>query len=331
MITKVKSFLFLSFFLPQVVLAATAGLEIGVLPFGTLGWELAVIEAEKLDEANNFSLKKRTVATAQASKIALQADAVDMIVSDWIWVNQQRQNGSDFTFFPYSNTAGVLVVPADSQIRSLVDLKGKKLGIAGGELDKNWILLKAVAEKRDGIRLDKAVVKVFGAPPLLNQQLLQGRIDALINYWHYGARLEAKGYRRLLDGHSLLNELDIQESIPPLGYVFKEKWAKGNRETLSLFLKASRQAKNLICEDDSVWLKVIPLTQSPDLETTALLRKRYCEGLVKQWGEKEKEAAEKMLSVLQRYGGRRLTDDSGQLEPGTFWRDNRDGENSAKD
>ncbi len=325
-----KLFIILSFVLPQVVLAAKATLEIGVLPFGTLSWELAVLETEKLDEANNFKLKQRTVATAQASKIALQSNAVDMIVSDWIWVNRQRQNGFDFTFYPYSNTAGVLIVPADSNIRSLVDLKGKKLGIAGGELDKNWIMLKAVAEKRDGIQLDSDVIKVFGAPPLLNQQLLQGRIDALINYWHYGVRLEAKGYRQLLDGHSLLKELDIQEAVPPLGFVFKEKWANGNRETLRSFLKASRQAKNLICGDDSVWRKVIPLIQSPDLETTVLLRKRYCGGLVNQWGEQEREAAGKVFSVLRQYGGRELTDDSDQLKSGTFWRD-KDRVNSAKD
>ena len=77
-------------------------------------------------------------------------------------------------------TAYVLVAAKNSPITSLNDLKGKKLGIAGGELDKNWLLLQALAQQQNKIDLNAAVEKVYGAPPLLNQQLIQQRVDGIM-------------------------------------------------------------------------------------------------------------------------------------------------------
>jgi NitT/TauT family transport system substrate-binding protein len=44
-------------------------------------------------------------------------------------------------------------------------LKGKKMGIAGGPLDKSWLLLVAYALDMDQIDLKTAITPVFGAPP----------------------------------------------------------------------------------------------------------------------------------------------------------------------
>ena len=90
-----------------------------------------------------------------------------------------------------------------SPIHSIKDLKGKRLGIAGGELDKNWLLLQALAQK-EHLDLNASVEKTFGAPPLINEQIKQNRVDAVLNYWHFAARLEAQGYRQIIDGRGIL-------------------------------------------------------------------------------------------------------------------------------
>ena len=56
------------------------------------------------------------------------------------------------------------MVPAQSAIRELTDLKGKKLAVAGGPLDKSWLLLQALA-RRAGMDLRKQATVVYGAPP----------------------------------------------------------------------------------------------------------------------------------------------------------------------
>ena len=47
------------------------------------------------------------------------ADAVDVIVMDWIWVSRQRGEGADFTFTPYSTALGALVAAKTSGIGDL--------------------------------------------------------------------------------------------------------------------------------------------------------------------------------------------------------------------
>ena len=259
------------------------------------------------------------MASPEAGKIGLQAGSLDMIVTDWIWVAHQQQLGSQYRFIPYSTHAGALITPADSNIRSIADLSGKKLGIVGGALDKNWLLLRAYASKVHGIDLNKAVEKVFGAPPLLNQQLADGKLDALLNFWHYAAKLEAQGYRRIMDGRDVLKGMGIEESMPNLGYVFKQSWGIGHPKTLPAFLKASTEARTLLCENNAAWAKILPLSQEKDEKLRDVLRHEYCAGVVKHWGQAEIQAAGRLYQILRKTGGEQLTGKAEEMPNEVFW------------
>ena len=312
--------LFISFCLAvsNGIAADKTAIKIGVQAFGTLAWELSVLQHEDKFKALDFTIETHPVANTEAGKIALQSGAVDMIVSDWIWVSRMRSEGANFTFYPYSTNSGSLIVPEKSNIHQLSDLKGKKLGIAGGELDKNWLLLQTLGQK-ENIDLNASVEKVFGAPPLINEQLVEGRIDAALNYWHFAAKLNGQGFRRLIDGKEIIARLGINENVPFLGYVFKQSWAQEHPLTISTFIKASRQAKTEICRSESVWQRIIPLTRVEEKATQDRLRQCYCEGEVKQWGKPEQQAAERIYSLLKAVSDNKLTGQSGQIQPGTFW------------
>ncbi len=294
-------------------------IKIAVLPFGTAQWELSLLQSEQAKWQKDFTLEIRKIANPQAGKIALQAHEVDMIISDWIWVSRQRSTGSDITFVPYSTTAGSLIVPKTSDIKTIQDLKNKRLGIAGGELDKNWLMLQGLASKQSKLNLDKSVEKVFGAPPLLSQQMLTGKLDALLTYWHYAARLEVNGYRQIIDGRTLLRKLGIEQKVPTLGYVFHDKWAKKHQALVNLFLKYLQQEKNQLCQSDPAWQSILPTIKEDNPAALPLLRQRYCEGRVQQWGASEKQAAEKIYSLLRRLSSSQLTGTAEELQPGTFW------------
>ncbi|MDD5632055.1 MAG: ABC transporter substrate-binding protein [Methylococcales bacterium] len=293
-------------------------IRIGVQASGTLEWELLALQDDPQVKPADFQLEIQPVANAEAGKVALQAGSVDMIVSDWIWVSSLRATGADFTFYPYSNTSGALVVAEKSPIHSIKDLKGKRLGIAGGELDKNWLLLQALAQKEQ-LDLNASVEKTFGAPPLINEQIKQNRVDAVLTYWHFAVRLEGQGYRQIIDGRGILKGLGITENVPSIGYVFKQGWAEKHKQAIDNFFKAGKQAKNRLCTSDATWQKIIPLTHTDDLSTQNLLRQRYCEGGVEQWGEKEQKAAGRIYKLLGTLSDNRLTGQSADLQPGTFW------------
>lgn len=293
-------------------------IRLGVMAGGTVAWEVAAMQNEGLLHDAGFELQSVAMANPQAGKVALQADSVDMIISDWFWVSSMRAEGSDLSFYPYSDVSAGLLVSASSPVKTLADLKGKKLGIAGGELDKNWLLLQALAQKQ-GIDLNTAVEKVYGAAPLLTQQLLAGRIDALLTYWHFAARLEAQGYRQLLSGESLIRDLGMKEAMPNMGYVFKASWAKDHQTTLQNFLRLAQTARNRLCDSDATWGKIVNLTESDDVATQAQLRRRYCEGRVEQWGASQQQAAEMLYQIVRHVGDNKLTEKAEHLVEGTFW------------
>ena len=280
-------------------------LRIGVQSSGTLDWELSV-----LGSSPEFEIKTQPVATAEAAKIALQSGAVDMIVSDWLFVSQARNHSADFTFYPYSNTSGALVVPATSAIQNVKDLAGKKLGIAGGELDKNWLLLQAVG-KQNAVDLNASVEKTFGAPPLINEQLKNGRVDAILTHWHFAEKLTAQGYKEIFSGQDLQNQLGISENVPTLGYVFKESWANQHKSVLKAFFAATKEAKNALCENEATWQKA-----TAKIDSAAVLRKPYCDGRISAWSQKNQQAAQQLYSVLFKLNPKIGNEN---LAAGTFW------------
>jgi NitT/TauT family transport system substrate-binding protein len=296
-----------------------APVRIGTLAFGTLSWELAVIRGQELDKAHGITLETTELASPEAGRIALQGKSVDIIVSDWIWVARQRQQGQDFTFVPFSASHGALMTPGGSSIKGLADLEGKRLGVAGGGLDKNWLLLKALARKTLQLDLEQKTVMTFGAPPLLNQALQQGKLDAVLTYWNYAAKLEAQGYRQVLDGREIQKALGIDVEVPALGYVFREAWARSHGQALGGFLKAAAEARQRLCESDAVWREVAPLTQETDEMVRAKLRQHYCAGRVTAFDTAGQKAAGRIFELVQPAGEHAGKDSARTLPAGVFW------------
>ena len=294
-------------------------LQVGVLKFGTVNWELNVIEHHGFAKAEGVELEVVKLASKNATAVALQSGSVDMIVTDWVWVSRQRADGEDLTFFPYSRAVGSLMVAQGSGIRSFKDLQGKRLGIAGGPVDKSWLLIRALAQKQEGIDLNASVEKVFGAPPLLNQQILSGKLDAVINFWSYIARLEAQGLKPLVTIGKAIVTLGAGSDVPMLGYVFREKWANANKGIVKGFARSSRRAKALLADSQAEWDRLRPKMKAKDDATFNALRDGYLDGIPRSWGEVERKAAKGLFAVLTKQGGKKLVGKSLKFQSGTFW------------
>jgi NitT/TauT family transport system substrate-binding protein len=291
--------------------------KVGVLEFGTVNWELDVIKHHGLDKERGFELEVQGFASGQATNVALQGEAVDAIVDDYLWVSRQRTDGQMLTFVPFSSTVGALMVPADSGIESLADLAGKKVGVAGGPLDKSWLLLQGLAAKRHGMDLAAEVEPVYGAPPLLNEKVLDGELDAVLNYWHFAARLEGQGFEELVGIEEAISELGVESVPPQLGYVFYQSFADENPELIRAFADASRAAKELLKTDEE-WERIRPLTKAEDEATFEALKRRFRDGIIERWGEAEQADAVELYGILAELGGEELVGGAVELAPGTF-------------
>ena len=310
--------LILSLTLAAVSYAADPVIKVGVLKFGTVNWELKAMKHHGLDKANGFELEIVPFAGGDATRIALLGGEVDVIVSDWLWVSRQRSDGKDMTFVPYSSSVGAIMVNGDSDIQEFSDLKGKKLGVAGGPLDKSWLLLQGMAEQEFGGDLANDNEIVFGAPPLLAEKASDGELDAVLNYWHFAARLEAKGFRRLVSAEDAANALGSNGPVSAIGYVFGEQWATSN--PAAGFVKASRETKKLMRDSDDEWLRLSESGAIKDgPEALKVLRDRFREGIPARDLDDEVTDAGAIFSVLAELGGKKLVGDADTMADGTYW------------
>jgi NitT/TauT family transport system substrate-binding protein len=285
---------------------------------GTFAWELAVIRAHGLDKKANLAIEVLELASPEAGKIALRAGNADIMVSDWLFVSRERALGAKLTFYPYSSALGAVMVPASSPIRTLADLRGHKLAIAGGPIDKSWLLLQA-SLKQDGIDLKSEATIAYGAPPLLAAKTLDGEMDATLNYWNFCAALEAKGFRRLVGMEDILPKLGAKGRIAMVGYVFDEAWSNANKDTVARFIAMTRAAKEILSTSDAEWETIAPLTGASDPATLHAYRDRYREGIPRRSIADEEADARILYRVLAGIGGRELVGPAQELDPGTFY------------
>lgn len=299
--------------------AAQETVRVGVLQFGTVNWELEAMKQAGLDRQNGVSVEIVRFAGEDATSVALLGGSVDTIVSDWLFVSRQRAEGGDMVFVPYSTSVGSIVVPGDSAIRTLADLKGRSLGVAGGPLDKNWLLIQALALRDHGIDLSKEAEIVYGAPPLLAEKARSGEIEAALLFWNWAARLEADGFRPILSGEEAARGAGAIGPISTIGYVFSEAWAGAHPAAARGFVAASKAAKALLDSSDDAWEALRPLVKAEDEATFVLMRQRYRRGIPSRPVAEEAEDAATLYRVLEGLAGETLVGPGKVLDPGTYW------------
>ncbi len=293
-------------------------ITIGTLENGTVNWELRTIRDRGFDRENGFELRMQPFAGNPATQVAMQGGQVDAIVSDWIWVAVQRANGAPFTFWPYSTAVGGLVVPADSPVRGLDDLEGERIGIAGGPLDKSWLILRAYHRQQTGRDLAQITQQVFGAPPMIQNAAETGQVAGAINFWHFLAKMQAGGMRQVVSVADAAQGLGLDPGTPLLGYVLRDDWVAENPDLARGLARASRQAKDLLAHDDAAWQALRPMMEAETEAEFIALRDGWCAGIPPE-GPVDPADAQRLFSLLAELGGDDLTGGLAELPQGLFW------------
>jgi NitT/TauT family transport system substrate-binding protein len=284
--------------LAVLALAAGAGLaasaeaadplRIAVQKTGTASWEIEVIKTRGLDKAANFDIETIELASTDAAKVTLMGGGADMIAEDWLWAARERALGDKLLFTPYSTTLGAVMAPKDSPVRRIADLAGRSIGVAGGPLDKSWLLLRAVA-LGSGLDLTKEAQPSYGAPPLIAEKLVQGETETALEYWNFSADLEGRGFRRAIEMSDVEKTLGASGPVAMTGYVFSEAFAASHKDLLRRYF------------------------------TAAAYRQRYLEGVPKRTIAEQAADARVLYRRMAEVGGEALVGKAKELDPGLFY------------
>ncbi|TGN40591.1 ABC transporter substrate-binding protein [Marinobacter confluentis] len=253
-------------------------LSLSVLQFGTAHWELAHLVSHGLDRANGYRLDLRLVANLPASRLAVTSGSVNGAVADLLWAQSRFAAGAPYLYVPFSAQIGDIVVADDSDIGTVADLAGRRVGVAGGPDSKGWVLLRRVAEQQ-GLDLGVQTDVQFGAPPLLSQALKRGQVDVIVTYWHFAARLKGEGgWRSAFAMEDLLAALDLGPQLPVLGYVFPADWAADHRALIDRFALSLKQTKQALAENPDNWQPLRELMNDPAEPVFDELRRGFIAG-----------------------------------------------------
>jgi NitT/TauT family transport system substrate-binding protein len=303
--------------LPRIAEAANP-VRLTSVKFGSVSWLIDTINANNLAKKHGLDLQVVEVANNPAAPVALLAGEADVIVSDWTWAMRQRAKGYDLKFAPYSSALGSIMVPKNSPLNSVADLPGKKIGVAGTGIDKSWILLRAYSRKMLGKDLANTADVVFGAAPLVAEEFKSGRLDAVLDFWTYAARLQAGGARQLLSMADVVKGLGVSPTPALVGFIWSDKEVRDNSVPVEKLLNAVADANAILAKSDAAWQRLRPLIKpASDVELIAI-RDYYRSGITGAWGPEETAAAEKLTNLLIELGDAELVGDGTRFDQNLF-------------
>jgi NitT/TauT family transport system substrate-binding protein len=224
-------------------------------PPGTNSFPPWVIQHFALDKKYGFELVPIPTATTASMATAFQAGGTDIGMFGWNDIARIKNGGVDVVgiapFLAFG--ADFIVLPKNSPIRNLGDLKGKKVGVSGVTAI-NTIAMEALARQKYGYDLLKDCTLQEGAPPLLWALLDQGQLDATGEFNSVEPAMIATGkFRPLTNIKGIIDQLGLPDT-PYLLYTADVGYAAAHPDNVKAFLAAYRESVQILETNDQPWL-----------------------------------------------------------------------------
>lgn len=233
--------------------------RIAVSPPSGQGAVPYVIRKFGLDRKYGFTLEQVDFASPGQQFLLARSDAADVFPGNFVEVLRQRKAGVGIkSFRAFQSFNNKLIVPTGSPIRSFADLKGRRFG-QFGTTTVDWLILRAAGQRAHGIDLEKDATVVGGAPPLLNQMLSRGSIDAAVQFSSVALPPLSAGKVRVFgDISGLIAEAGFDPKAYYLLWNVSEKWLDKHPgpDTLRKLDAMFAEAYAILDRDDAIWDEV---------------------------------------------------------------------------
>lgn len=196
-----------------------------------------------------------------------------------------RGEGKDLiVIYGVFSPVNMVFVRKDSPIKTLSDLKGKKLGAFGGPGSTTFAFLAVIARNWYGIDLFHDAELVTAPAPALAELLGKGDIDAaLLGTVESIEEFARDRYRVLVD---LSAEYKAHQGGRAPAHVIvatNEEFAKGHADIVRDYLKAYKNTLLYIHAHPEVWDQYAASIQMDNPQERKLLREKMEPNLVETW------------------------------------------------
>lgn len=273
---------------------------------GTFSWIVHAMDYFGTAEANGIEVVGTTYASKQATELALRAGEADVTVDDFLGAVILRNGGVDVTgVYPFAKQVGGLVVPSDSTVTGVEDLRGATVA-AGSLRDKSLLILRALAVSEYGFDPQEDGEVVAAAPPLMMQLVASGDVDAALPVWHFVARIEAAGAgREVMAIADMLDQLGLPSDLPNLMILARDDL---DPELVTAFLRTFQETVDVMVAtptDDPFWQTILDqeLYTLPDPSQFPQVVERWKLGTPDAWTEDTIDGLVDMVERLVELAG----------------------------
>lgn len=279
---------------------------------------MEIMETKGIAKKHGIDVDLMRVASPTASYTVMQTGDFHIGFGGWLSIAVLRSKG-----FKLSNVYSMVgytvevMAKADSPLKSLAELKGKRVGLFGGPNAATTWLFRVVAVKLFDFDPTKDAKIHYGAPPLLIGMLDRGELDAVLILDPFITQLLETGkYRSIANPGNLWREKTGQQPML-VAVTVNEPWAKANPDVVKRFVAAYKEALTYLKTRPEVWPEIAKAMRVKTEKGARLLHERTADALITRWDKKfieEQHAyAAELIKVFGESG-----DIPRQIPEGTF-------------
>ena len=285
---------------------------------GSQLFPVQIMQTKGIAAKHGIEIDLVRVASPTASYTVMQSGDFHIGFGGWLSIAVLRAKGfklsNVYSMVAYTND---VMVKADSPIKSMAELKGKRLGLFGGANAATTWLFRVLAVKYYGFDPTKDAKIHFGAPPLLIGMLEQGELDAVLILDPFITQLLESGkFRSIANLGDIWREKSGQEPML-VAVTVNEPWAKANPQVTRRFVTAFKEALVYLKTRPEVWPEIAAAMRIKTDKGTRLLHERTAGALIMRWDKKFIEDQYAYAADLYRtFGGN--SDIPEKIPEGTF-------------
>jgi NitT/TauT family transport system substrate-binding protein len=229
----------------------------GVIASGGQGEVPYAIRQFNLDRKYGFVLQEVDLTAPGQQYVMYRAGSIDVSPGTFLDLLRQRKAGFGLqAFHGFQRYNNYIVVKPDSPIRSFADLKGKRFGEFGTTF-LDWLILRAAGKKAFGFDIERDADLVQGAPPLLNQFLAKGEIEAMLQFSTLTlGPIKAGEQRMLIDVPGVMRRAGFVPDAFNSNWLVAERWSAAHPGAVTRLSAMIDEAYAKLKTDDSLWLPI---------------------------------------------------------------------------
>lgn len=247
-------------------------LTIGVIP-GVQLFPLTVIDKLGLGVKHGLRIERKELQNPQAVYVQLSQKGIDLGFVGWTGSFVLRAKGYDVVnIYAFALNNNVVLVKNESPIKTLADLRGRRLGLYGGPVGLSTATLKILAKRYYDLDLEKAAKIHYGAPAAQAGLLEKGDLDAILSLDPIATTLVSRGGYRVIS--RIDSEWQRHRGQPALLVTMMARGdvARERAAAVEGFIRAFREAIAYLRQNDGVWTDLAASIGIKDPKAVQVLR-----------------------------------------------------------